>query len=588
MAKEARTFLAMCLVLVIGVAWATSITLHKGYSFLQKTTESSLVTHPPQKKHVALKMQSNLPVPVNPASSRGPRVIGIDPALRQYHYQKGIASRREQGEENFPNCEALPPAERQSEVHVTWCQSADGCRGEFRIDRNGSPCSAHQAPPVRDSTTAEMVKDPARGPDAYRLRIVGESEIVLPVPLHQGKCVYRHRYHLMAPGKFHLEGELWYRNYKQYDEFTTEAIPMVRAPVFKRSERRGERGAIEGAQHHDAELNLYAYNDPVLGKMIRKGKFRASKNFVWDQFTLASRQVQGECNPDSSSSSSSKKEFLSQSAPVRCRGSDVVEGRWRNDPPGALAPELPPERAYTHFERSNPRALYAFVPVGCYWKGFSQEEAAECVRGKKVGFIGDSHNRVSFVHLLNLLARPQPPQDHGVKQMGTRRETLENGSIQMDFFNDVLMENIHTLLVRDRYDIIVAGLGSWAVGGQGKDAPVGTPSDFGRWSLAKYSRHVESVMSHFARLNAKKVIWIGIPAYPPNQRTFAKLKGEYRNNPRLELFNTVAYRIAKKYNISIVDAFGISLPMVHLSLDHNHFVTYVQDAILHSLLNVMC
>ena len=174
-------------------------------------------------------------------------MIGIDPSLRQYHSKKGAVFRlgREGGEETW-NCEALPEAERRSEVHVKWCQSADGCRGEFRTARKGYPCSADHAPPVRDSTTAEMIKDPSRGPDAYRLRVVGEHEIVLPVPLHKGNCVYRHRYHLSALGKFHLEGELWYRNYKQYDEFTTEAIPMVRAPLFVRSEKRGERGAIEG------------------------------------------------------------------------------------------------------------------------------------------------------------------------------------------------------------------------------------------------------------------------------------------------------------------------------------------------------
>eukprot|EP00759_Apiculatamorpha_spiralis_P054023 PhF_6_TR676/c0_g1_i1/m.1035 len=472
--------------------------------------------------------------------------FGIDVRLRQYHFRVGPGYDPSHADFHkaspLVNCTVLPPGEPRSEISAKWCLSRDGCAGEFEFRRSGTCVSK---PPVRDEETAQYYSQtPEYGPDSYRLRLVGTTEIVLPSFSHHGGCVYSATYMLTANGGYHLEGELWYKNYNQYNEFTQDATPMARTPLFIRSEKK-VKGVIEGAEHHDPQYNLYHYNHPTLGKLIQKGKFRASKLFVWDQFTPASQQLRAQCVRSQSF------QPPANTITVRCSPLRPVKGRWVGLP--GSAPKLSPEMSHVHFERAFPLKLYRFVPTGCYWEGYTQHDlGTKCLGNKKLAFLGDSHNRVTFVHLLNVLNRPKPMQDHGVKQMGTRRETISTFGISMDFYNDVLLENIGRLVTSSSsYDVVIAGMGSWAIGGQGKDAPAGTPSDFGRWSRVKYRSVIKGIMEHMhtVRQHKKgnvKLVWIGIPAYPPNQRTFAKLKGEYRNNPRIQAYNAVAYKIAEQ------------------------------------------
>ena len=165
-----------------------------------------------------------------------------------------------------------------------------------------------------------------------------------------------------------------------------------------------------------------------------------------------------------------------------------------------------------------------------------------------------------------------------------------------------------------RYDAIVLGMGSWAIGGQNPPDPKAPapPEDYGRWPLKKYAaaiclvrRRILDVVGKQAEpRKLRRVVWTHMPAYPHNTRRYAKLKGEYRTNPRIQLWNTLAEELllsgqSDVVNCSLgsapavdvrkllrfVDAFAVTYPLMHLSVDHNHFTTYPQDAVLHMLLN---
>eukprot|EP00760_Papus_ankaliazontas_P012395 PhM_4_TR15270/c0_g1_i3/m.4608 len=507
--------------------------------------------------------------------------IGIDARRRQYHYRTmdvGVVEAHSEDTVHRMTCKALPKAEPTTSFAVELCQSSTGCDGVLKVTKRGR-CAVK--PHVLDPETAEVVaKD--FGPDYYRVRVVGESEVALPtVQQHVADCTYHMPFTLFSEGRYHFEGEMWHENYAHFDEFTKESSRVSKSPLFPRKEKRGTGGVIEGAQHHDPKLNLYTIADPVLGRDARRGRFRSGKNFVWDQFTFAST-ISGECTA-----------ARTRRPTPRCDGTEHGRtiGRWLRY---GTAPELPPQLSHTHFERSEPRALYMWTPTRCHLRGYRQEDVGQCLRGKRVAFLGDSHNRATFVHLLNLLTRPDTQKEHDVKHLGRRSEYVAAYDLHLDFYTDVLLDNMERILSSSEkpYDVIIANMGSWAVGGQGPEPAPGTPADYGRWGRTRYARAMDRIASVLAKHAAtSSVVWMGTPAYPPNLRRFAMLKGEYRNNARLELYNREAYRAVlsrSSSRVKVVDAYAITLPMVHLSLDHNHFVTYVQDAVLHTLLNVMC
>eukprot|EP01062_Namystynia_karyoxenos_P033812 TRINITY_DN24827_c0_g1_i2.p1 TRINITY_DN24827_c0_g1~~TRINITY_DN24827_c0_g1_i2.p1 ORF type:complete len:355 (+),score=100.36 TRINITY_DN24827_c0_g1_i2:767-1831(+) len=353
---------------------------------------------------------------------------------------------------------------------------------------------------------------------------------------------------------------------------------MVRLPLLEPNETRDPKTkVIAGAEHQDPRRNLWTYarKDLPEGKELHRSKFRASKHYVWDQFTLHSARVVSCTRPAPPAAAQLP----------RCSAEYTAPGRWVLT---GLAPVLAERARHAHFERSCPRCLYSWAPYECALPPFTQRDAARCLAGRRVAFVGDSHGRVTYTHLANFLARPRvPPWDPEVKHISGRQLAVGYNT-SLDLVSDILLERTDWGALR--YDVVVAGFGSWALGGGGKDPEGRVHADVGRWSRARYVGRVTALAAKLGALSRRGAVpvWLGMPAYPPNQRRFAKLKGEYRTNPRIGLFNADAYAEMRRRAVRVVDAFAPSHPLVHLSIDHNHHVSYVQDAILHLLLNAIC
>eukprot|EP01064_Diplonema_japonicum_P009148 TRINITY_DN1660_c0_g1_i2.p1 TRINITY_DN1660_c0_g1~~TRINITY_DN1660_c0_g1_i2.p1 ORF type:complete len:574 (+),score=72.26 TRINITY_DN1660_c0_g1_i2:43-1722(+) len=481
--------------------------------------------------------------------------------------------------EREETCQELDPAVKNSGVTTRLCTShgTSGCEGRFIIkDTRHDKCENNPEKATKSQPLIEKLKK--TGPSSLRIRLIGPSIILPKILYHEKPCEYTAQF-VLPSGVYRIEAEVWYENHKAFDEMSTTTPVMARLQLLRTNEsRRGTKGrVIEGAEHPDPEKNIWHYNHPIHGKVLKSGSFRSSKNYIWDQFTLVAVH-RLTCTRDD------KAQKVKKPAKPCRSGLRYLDGgsKWVST---AVAPTLPPEKQFTHFERFNITQLFTWRPAGCYLPKIDYEKAAECLKNRRVAFIGDSHNRVTYVKMVNFLSPNETEMDPGVKLMNGIAKVVGKNTT-LDLYNDIYLEKYKMSDLGKKYDTVAAGFGSWALGGGGKDAQQKEILNVGRWSFKKYSNAVSRVASELSTVRFP--IWMSMPAYPPNQRRFAKLKGEYRTNPRIALFNDETARVMVSKNISFVDTFAPSIPLIHLSPDHNHHVGYVQDAILHELLSLLC
>jgi hypothetical protein len=453
--------------------------------------------------------------------------------------------------------------------------------------------------------------------ESFRIRIVGPQidSYLSPKCLVAGSEStnrFEYNFSLALPGVYHIEGEWMYSDFSSLDEKLKTTIPMIRKNILPVTEEKGKFGELSDALHHDPRLNLYHQHHPEEGRSIRKSKFRSSKLFVWDQYTPRSN-VSFSCSRTSPRAADL---VLNRCFTVSEFQSRKMSGRWVTEK--FVAEEanwgLRHPLAHTHIERSNPSAIYFYRPLATWCpQGLRSMNPAKFnawIRSRfnrnnvVIAFVGDSHLRVSFVHLKNFFAAPCQLEDHRVKALSGRHCRFSAGgdnTTSLIYVNDVLLQEFsrHSA-VWATADVIVLGMGSWALGGAGSDPTnaARAPENYGRWSAAEYARHIRmvgsSIQSFLREKSTRLVVWMTIPAYPHNGRRFARLKGEHRTNPKIDVFNRIAGDALasavdgeESDRLILVDQFDVTYPVMHLSLDHNHHTTYAQDAILHLLLNAI-
>jgi hypothetical protein len=544
----------------------------------------------------------------------------------------------------------LVPSPEYASIRLFTTKSSGGCEGFFTIDISAMDLSLQRRPTLKLREPMPSVTSVCFSRDNFRFRAVGPEVVAsLGLPFdctrHPAMAVQpstQRKYwiplRLQRSGMYRVELELQYTDFEAFNEQTDAHIPMRRTQLLYVAEKRGRHGEIEGAQHHDPRLNLYHYNraktDRELKKSIASGKFRASKRFVWDQFTWASNFT-FECHSKDSLWNRRPGKIRGVTPTTNCATLHNINltssfGSWRLAEYDTAFPTtmnytemLSAKKHHSHFERHDPMALYRYVPYEdrCPGglRGFSQLsligaffESQPYLReggDLKIMFLGDSHTRVSMVHLRNFIAYPCDTVDHTVKSMGGKVCSIAvpwgntTHRVRISYANDVLLERF----LSSEFDtsdaaVVVLGMGSWALGGAGSDPTnvAKASPDYGRWSIAKYARVMRAVAIKLSRhLERSKhrnstVVWMTIPAYPPNTRRFSKIKREQRTNPRIAIFNQVSISQFRESipeslwpRVRVVDVFDVTFPMMHLSLDHNHFTTYPQDAVLHLLLNAM-
>ena len=569
----------------------------------------------------------------------------------------------------------LIPSSDNVSRRVYFVQNADSCLGALVIEERKSASSAltfaTKLQPSTDDGVRHLIQNTLQlGGRDFRVRLVGSHIVSRPLIRHscaslESACeLYILPFDIATPAgdpplsdfssSFVVEAELMYSEWDGLDEQRTDTTPMQREAILAEVvERKSKLGVIEGAQHHNPQLNLHTFFHPEDGKWIRKSKFRSSKLFTWDQFTFHSGELL------TCPISSALKQVAQPTIEVEGNCLNVVHvaarrplvttiGEWVRYgydvrfPRNMTEEQMKFERNHhVHFERTNPQALYSYrvasdiCPSGML--GFANPKAflGKVYRNYgrerlRIHFVGDSHVRVAAVHLRNFLARSDgesscPLEDHGVKSMGERLYRLtsllqkKEYVTDVHYANDVLLEKFSSRRSGTEWfdvcktsasfcksdsdaTILVLGMGSWAIGGKGPDAQQAAngPADYGHWSLGKFHSAMrqiaKTVRVFLSEHEHAVVVWLSIPAYPPNTRRYAKLRGEHRTNPRIFVMNAISMEVlAKEFEndselssrVRFVDSFDVTYPVMHLSLDHNHFTTYPQDAILQLLLNAM-
>ena len=338
------------------------------------------------------------------------------------------------------NCTQID--QRHASYAVWLCLSPSGCEGCIffsRKDHRSVFDLGALKQRMRDGSSGAYVAASHFGPDTFYLRIVG-PEVVAKHPLFHtdgaswdfGTGVetpihYSLPFQLLSSGTYYLEGEQLYEHFDAFHERTKTHINLMRSPLFPLVERRGKYGEIVGADLHHPKFNRYRLHNDTLGKYLRSSKYRSSKYYTWDEYTFAS-SVHFECS-------------------LRRAGQIVAplwageSGRWQQR--GTANAPASREDAHTHFERTRPLVLYDYHPAqwsnAAVLSGFPTDESntfAERISPRtpassayRIGFFGDSHLRVTYVHFRNYLAYPcAPPEDHGTKSMsGANARSLVRG-----------------------------------------------------------------------------------------------------------------------------------------------------------------
>ena len=188
---------------------------------------------------------------------------------------------------------SYPKSGPSSKTQTKICSTTQGGHCGYSItvtDVNG--CRFQPQKVTSDKHYASILNDV--GSSSFRLRLVSHDEVVIPnlVLFKESDCSYKFEGIVKKQGTFIIEAEIWYRDYLAYEEMKSETPPMAREYLFASNETLTKKGkAIEGAQHLSPDKNLFHFLHPVYGKILKSGKFRASKNYIWDQFTLSTAEV---------------------------------------------------------------------------------------------------------------------------------------------------------------------------------------------------------------------------------------------------------------------------------------------------------
>jgi hypothetical protein len=144
-------------------------------------------------------------------------------------------------------------------------------------------------------------------------------------------------------------------------------------------------------------------------------------------------------------------------------------------------------------------------------------------------------------------------------------------------------ENIDELLAQNTCQVIIANFGQWPASWS-----AGYP-----WSFMEYTTHVNADIEFLSKMQEKypkaKLFWMTTNAFALHDQIYGT---DWRIDPVLERYNTIANNIAKNYGIKVMNTFDIAIVLSDLSFDWGHYrgvVGWSQgNYLLNILLQAMC
>lgn len=194
------------------------------------------------------------------------------------------------------------------------------------------------------------------------------------------------------------------------------------------------------------------------------------------------------------------------------------------------------------------------------------------LRGKTIYFAGDSHIRILFYGFLDRLGVAFPADK---VWRGDRTDHVASHNVTVKFiasyFLNLTRPSAQQMLNDRSEPVIVTG--------------VGQHHSCHCWTVPKHMSVVREALDTLLAPDAAKrrVLWFGVPAQPVNRhlhmpKPVGQARRDCRNNARHLVYS--AHQAAETYRrgVPFIDALGPGVGMAHTSLDGAHFYTWVRDA----------
>ena len=401
------------------------------------------------------------------------------------------------------------------EFETTLCYREASCDGHVTLRRK--ECPAFPKEVAREGDLHGLMH--ALGPDAFRVRLEGEEAIMVDMD-HEGQCVYRGSFHMTLPGAYAVQA------FTMFTDFHGHADWPFAKPIY------------------------------------------APKHVVRPGHTLQCAQPARPYVPPSQ-------------LPV-CHNTQEP-GRWVH-PPGTAAKKGPHAPGWPMRWKSS-GIVFAkdwgshmqWQPYACRYQDYTQDEITAKLQGKRIAYIGDSQTRSMFYPLVNalnqnkILGNPkivdQNPNNQGWIEFPVRgnilvRYYLDNFLAETKNSHSVTWHAFHKGTTK-LYDIIIVGMGNWAMCGNLANKGVGL------WSLQRYHTEIDRIarqLKEYATQTGTRIIWHNQPNFPWDVDA-------YRNGARLRLFNRYATDRMASTGFEIFDTFNISHGMLHTAVGYpaGHF-----------------
>jgi len=208
---------------------------------------------------------------------------------------------------------------------------------------------------------------------------------------------------------------------------------------------------------------------------------------------------------------------------------------------------------------------------------------------KRILVGGDSQLRALYFGLVNVLEgfamecvrnvsdlAGEPAHCHpNVKGSHRKRITANGRDIQVDFVDDLFLDRFGSGRYSG-YDVVIIGFAQH-------------PASKEHWSYDRYRGTLIPKLDKCQEMlkKGKLVVWYLTPQYPHTRVGYPVVVKDWRTDPRLLLFNTLAKMEALRRGVPVVDGFSITTAMSHTSPDQAHFTNWVSYELVRAVLTVV-
>ncbi|CAD7973585.1 unnamed protein product [Amoebophrya sp. A120] len=197
---------------------------------------------------------------------------------------------------------------------------------------------------------------------------------------------------------------------------------------------------------------------------------------------------------------------------------------------------------------------YVWEPRNCHLPYLAGDRAAQCLQGKGILVVGDSHARTLYNALVNHICGPKGPLGGWASNSCLEGKNLPDRCkniklcVQHDVFNTRLAQTPEQLNLQN-FDLVIAGMGQHASAGNS------------RWKTARYVETVSARGAGFAaavKKFGKPIYWHDLNDFPFRNDGFVRGFQDRRGHSFMRLWNTYAAEEMEKKHIPALPAFPSS------------------------------